>query len=328
MARPRRKVRGIIEDPKGSERLAIRFKLEPDVRGPDGKVIKRGRFYKERLGRVPLSFAIAVLEKRKTEFKMGLLFPRRAKKAVPFGEIVGDFLACSKANKRTWTDDELLMGYWLRAFGDRGVDDIRPQDVEEHKGKLIQGRAPATVNRYLASLKTCFSLAVKNGKVDKNPVKAVKLYKENNARVRYLTEEEETALMREIPEDYRPLVTVALHTGLRRGELFGLRWEDVDFRTKVITVPRAKNGEARYVPMNEVVMETFGSRLAIQGVPLLTNKELMGHKTIAMTQRYAHLSPGHLREAVEGLCRGINSTKVSQIVSQGDLGVDMHGVSH
>lgn len=170
--------------------------------------------------------------------------------------------------------------------------------------------------------------------------------------------------MREIPGEYRPIIMVALHTGLRRGELFSLNWDNIDFRAETITIPRTKSGEIRDVPMNKVVMETlrrvptrlkseylfvsrlgipinahnfygrvfkpavkragikdfrfhdlrhtFVSRLAMQGVSLLANKELMGHKTIAMTQRYAHLSPGHLKEAVEGLCKGINATEVSQ----------------
>jgi integrase len=47
---------------------------------------------------------------------------------------------------------------------------------------------------------------------------------------------------------------------------------------------------------------TFGSRLAQQGVPLLTIKELMGHKTIEMTMRYSHLMPDHKRDAVRNLC--------------------------
>lgn len=54
---------------------------------------------------------------------------------------------------------------------------------------------------------------------------------------------------------------------------------------------------------------TFGSRLAQQGVPLLTIKELMGHKTIEMTMRYSHLMPDHKREAVRHL-RGRKTAKV------------------
>lgn len=54
---------------------------------------------------------------------------------------------------------------------------------------------------------------------------------------------------------------------------------------------------------------TFGSRLALQGVPLFTIKELLGHKTIEMTMRYSHLMPDHKREAVRHL-RGRKAGKV------------------
>jgi len=50
-----------------------------------------------------------------------------------------------------------------------------------------------------------------------------------------------------------------------------------------------------------VLRHTFGSRLVMAGVDLRTVQELMGHKTIAMTLRYAHLSPDHKRAAMETL---------------------------
>ena len=46
------------------------------------------------------------------------------------------------------------------------------------------------------------------------------------------------------------LVTVALHTGMRRGEQYRLRWQDINFQLGIITIPRSKNGERRYIPMN------------------------------------------------------------------------------
>jgi integrase len=361
VARKNRKIRGIIEDPKGSGRLALRFKDQDRI------------MRKERLGKVSLSFAVTVLEKRRTEVKEGIYFRKRAK-ATSFKEIARDFLSYSQVNKRSFKDDRVFIGFWLTLFGDKRGDEITPEDIEKGKEELAKSRAAASVNRYLAALKTAFSRAVKNGKLERNPVKAVKMFKENNARVRYLKVEEEAALMGEIPEEYRPIILVALHTGLRRGELFSLKRDNIDFRTETITISRTKNGGIRHVPMNKVVMETlrrmptrlkseyvfvsrlgipinahnfygrvfkpalkragikdfrfhdlrhtFASRLAMQGVSLLANKELMGHKTIAMTQRYAHLSPSHLKEAVEGLCKDIDGTEVSQLVSQANIGVE------
>jgi site-specific recombinase XerD len=80
-------------------------------------------------------------------------------------------------------------------------------------GAHREGRAVATVNRYLGTLKAAFYLAVKNGKVERNPVSLVKLTKENNKRVRWMTEAEEAGLMATLPKDYHTLVTVALTLG-------------------------------------------------------------------------------------------------------------------
>lgn len=171
-----------------------------------------------------------------------------------------------------------------------------------------------------------------------------------------MTEDEEGRLLDVLPGHFKPLVVLAIHTGLRRGELINLHWDNIDFRTGTLTIKRSKHGESRHVPLNRVAVETlitmkrerkvlapfifttetgkylhnfertwltavkkagiegfrfhdlrhtFASRLAMKGRPLRTIQELMGHKTITMTLRYAHLSPGYLREAVEGLCEGI-----------------------
>jgi integrase len=136
----------------------------------------------------------------------------------------------------------------------------------------------------------------------------------------------------------------AIHTGLRRSELLSLRWNNINFDHRLVTVEAAysKSGEARSVPMSLRLTETlrqikianpsslvfldsegkpyrnvttafdsaakragiqdftfhnlrhtFASRLVMGGVDLTTMRELMGHKHIKMTLRYAHLSPGH-----------------------------------
>src|SRR5262249_26331372 len=138
----------------------------------------------------------------------------------------------------------------------------------------------------------------------------------------------------------------------RRGEQYALRWEDVDFITRMLTVSQTKNGETRHVRLNSASLSAFGelfksspgsgyvftnrlgerllkgrhwfepavrearingftwhclrhtfaSRLVMAGVDLRTVQQLMGHKTIQMTVRYAHLAPEHQLAAVERLC--------------------------
>ncbi len=89
--------------------------------------------------------------------------------------------------------------------------------------------------------------------------KKVKKFKENNERVRYLTEEEEIRLNQHFPEEHWPKVEIAIHTGLRRAEQFNLRWLDINFKTRIITVRESKSGEARHVSMNDRALEILRS---------------------------------------------------------------------
>ena len=112
-----------------------------------------------------------------------------------------------------------------------------------------------TINRQLAFLNNLFSKAVEWGKASDNPVKKVRLYREDNARTRCLTDEEEARLLANCGPQLKPLVMTALYTGFRASELLSLTWQDVDFRRGVVTVRAgyAKNGEGRSVPLNDTL---------------------------------------------------------------------------
>jgi hypothetical protein len=89
------------------------------------------------------------------------------------------------------------------------------------------GVSEVTINRGLAFLKNLFTKAMEWDHVTENPVKPVKFYREDNGRVRVLTEEEEARLLTCCPPQLTPLVVTALHTGFRASELLSLTWADV-----------------------------------------------------------------------------------------------------
>jgi integrase len=189
-----------------------------------------------------------------------------------------------------------------------------------------------------------FALAIRNGKATSNPARLVPLRPENNKRIRFLSEAEERSIRDAIRELYparEPELDLALHTGMRRGEQFGLRWRDLDLGRGLISLSRTKSGKARSIPLNSSAIaavallrkqrgssdhvcapmngwfraalqiagvrnfrwhdlqHTFASRLCMAGVDLRTIQELLGHGSIVMTVRYAHLSDSHLQKAVE-----------------------------
>jgi integrase len=137
-----------------------------------------------------------------------------------------------------------------------------------HHIQKEEGRSEVTINRKLACLKNLFTMAIKWGKVSENPVKQVRLFREDNGRTRFLTEEEEDRLLENCRTELRSIVIAALHTGFRKSELLSLTWGNADFQSRRITVKAAyaKNGEACSVPMTSLLTETLKT-IRIDGAP-------------------------------------------------------------
>jgi integrase len=187
-------------------------------------------------------------------------------------------------------------------------------------------------------------------------IKKVKLFPENNRRLRYLSKEECQKLISNCHGHLKAIVITAMNTGMRKEETRSLKWDNVDLRHGFILLGLTKNGERKEIPINHTLRNnlqeitrridipyvfynaltgsrykdikrsfstackksgikdfhfhdlrhTFASQLIMAGVDITTVKELLGHKTLTMTLRYAHLAPSHKVKAVEILDRYIN----------------------
>jgi site-specific recombinase XerD len=185
---------------------------------------------------------------------------------VSFAELAHDALAYSKTHKRSYESDAFRMPRLLAAFHERPADSITPQDLERHLNQTAEESdwAPATVNRYRALMSLVFRLGIENGKVKENPARLVKHRLANNTRTRWLAPEEETRLRAAISSaspEHAPELDLALNTGLRRGEMYGLVWESVNTHRRVLTIPRSKNGETRHVPLNSPALAALAELL-------------------------------------------------------------------
>ena len=116
---------------------------------------------------------------------------------------------------------------------------------------------PATSNRYRACFSLIFREALRNGKVKSNPARLVRQKKEENGVIRWLTDDEEKALRAVIPAEHLPELDIALGTGMRLSEQYGLRWANVDLERKEITLDRTKNYSGRTIPMSASVEAAF-----------------------------------------------------------------------
>lgn len=179
---------------------------------------------------------------------------------VRFAEFASEYIeSYSRVNKRSWKRDEVSLVSLNPFFGDKLLSEIHPFLIEHYKRKRIQEVKPATVNRELALLKHMFSKAVEDTRAVSNPVKRVKLLREENMQMRILSPEEIEQVLQACSDYSRPIVITALHTGMRLNEILSLRWSQVSFKPEYeeITVLYSKNGRQRKIPINEVLLSVL-----------------------------------------------------------------------
>jgi len=142
------------------------------------------------------------------------------------------------------------------------VRGLRSEKAKRSKGKNLRGLKPTSINRILSTIKHMFSKAVDWEMVESDILKKlrrVKQFKEQS-RLRYLTVEEAQGLISVCDDHLRPIVITALHTGMRRGEILNLRWDQVDMQHGFILLDKTKNGERREIPVN-VTLKALLQRL-------------------------------------------------------------------
>lgn len=299
------------------------------------------------------------------------------------------------AEKKTGSEiGQQIKNHFVDRWADKPLSGINSWLVTSWRNeKLKDGFTHGGVNRPVGYLKAMLNKAVEWGVIDKNPLAAFKKLKEDRLGVvRYLTKQEEDRLLVALEDrqqlqiikrqryiemcsrrdmrsvkpllgeftDYlKPLILLALDTGLRKDELFSLQWKDVDLYgvnpTLTIRGSKTKSGNTRYIPLAERsymtlsawakqselflkddfvfkspvtgkkldniqtswerllkhanisdfrfhdLRHTFASKLAMRGVSLYTIQQLLGHSSVEMTQRYAHLSGDHRVAAIRML---------------------------
>jgi len=251
----------------------------------------------------------------------------------------------------------------LPICGAEKIRNIRADHANRLVANLSQaGHVPKGINMILGSLLTMMNDAVEWQYLARNPLARYRPVKEPERHFDYWTTVEIQQFLNGSQLDpYAPLFIVALNTGMRRGELCGLKWDRVDLVRNQLIVSRSlsryglsettKSGKKRYVPINPVVKNvlmklmkeqrgefvfcdetgdptdahhlcrvfhrsqrkagftrlirfhdlrhTFASHFMMNGGNIYDLQKILGHSTMEMTQRYAHLSPDHLNEAIQ-----------------------------
>ena len=254
------------------------------------------------------------------------------------------------------------LAYWRAEIGSYLLSELTPAILSAARDKLLRGvtvrgtkRAPPTVLRIMASLSAVLKVAERDWQwIESSPLAKISKPAAGRGRVRYLSDDERARLLKVCVESPHPylhtIVVLALSTGMRLGEMMGLRWELVDVRPSLAIghaqLLETKNGDRRGVPIAGAAlaaMRTLSARegktcglvfpshrlatetpmdirrpwetavaaaklhdfrfhdlrhsaasyLAMNGATASEIAAVLGHKTLAMVKRYAHLSESH-----------------------------------
>ena len=271
-------------------------------------------------------------------------------------QFVSTYAVTNNKHAEVISKRKILRVHLVPAFGDLRLDQVGLAEIEEFKaGKLTAGLAKKTINNHLTVLRKLLSTAVEWRLLSMVP--PIRWLRAPAGEFDFLTFEEADRLIVGAEKEWRAMVTIALRTGLRHGELIGLRWIDVDLGSGRLVVRQAvsegvidtpKNGRTREVPLCKQALDalrdrprngqyvfcasdgsllthaqtrwplkralknaglrhigwhslrhSFASHLVMRGAPIKSVQELLGHCSIEMTMRYAHLSPDVRRDAVK-----------------------------
>jgi integrase len=215
-----------------------------------------GRRRRERIG-PDRRLAETVLQKRKVAIAEGKYLDKRAVPRCTFTELAQLYRPWARVNHRGYASTTSRVTRLCETFGPLQLLEITPIEVDAYVARWATLRRPVTVNREVQLIHHMFVKALEWGKALENPVRYQKPLRVNNRRLRYLSHEEIGQLL-DIADDTLSLILItALHTGPRRGELFALTWQDVDFKLGIIRIVHAKNGERREIPMTDTLHSTL-----------------------------------------------------------------------
>jgi len=280
------------------------------------------------------------------------------------GEMIDRYLSSAKLTKVQDEHIGLHLRRWKVEIGYLLLSDLTASAITLVKEKLLKEefrgkpRSPTTVLRYMASLSTALTTAVKDWAwIEDSPMKNITKPKAARGRVRFLDDDERDRLLTACKQSRNKqlylCVILAISTGMRKAELFNLKWSDVNLTEGFLILHKTKNGERRRVPIAGHALELLrdhgkvrrldtprlfpglkdplkpidlqtpwetarkhagitdftwhdlrhctASYLLMNGASSAEIAEVLGHKTLQMVKRYAHLSDSHVSNVVASM---------------------------
>jgi integrase len=308
MARQSRRPHGTGCLLKKGRRWAIRWR-ETEI-APDGTTRRTLRY--ETLGEMSRRDACAILAQRLAA-PGGSKAPIRSR--VTFRTLAHEWQASVLPMYKHSTQKHrrfMLNKHLLPRFGDRPLSDVTRQEIQAYVAQLAEaGYAPKSIDQVHDVLSAILRTAVKWGHLQENPAAGVQLPTLRTVRPKWaLTTRQAAGLLGRLPALSRAMVALALLSGLRRGELFALRWHDIDEQTGRLTVREAIYDGTFSTPKTEAGRRQIPlSALALRFLAEWKLRRFPSHDPAALvfaTRTGQPLSPNNvLRREVFPACEAI-----------------------
>jgi integrase len=184
------------------------------------------------------------------------------------GDLIDRYIAEIIPQKKAGEDQIFQLRQWKTELGLLRLSELTPDRIIKARDKLMKREgndglvSNSTVNRYHAALHHALTVAEKQyGWIELNPMRRVPKLKEPQGRVRYLSDEERTALLDACTNSGNPyllpIVLIAITTGMRRGEIENLTWGDIDWQQDRIVIQEPKNNLRRSAPLLKIAKDVL-----------------------------------------------------------------------
>ncbi|MCX6827695.1 MAG: site-specific integrase [candidate division Zixibacteria bacterium] len=136
---------------------------------------------------------------------------------------------------------KMYLSTWLNFLGQQDIKEasgINIKTVDDFLVNVLRNRATKTKKEYLASLKACLNRAVKWDMIKENPIRDANISGKTIKKVNFFSKVQIKTLWEQAPKDLQVAIHILVYTGIRLGELWALRWEDIDFvNSQIWTAP-------------------------------------------------------------------------------------------
>lgn len=181
----------------------------------------------------------------------------------------------AKVKNKDWRVAQSRLKPFLKEYGAVNLCDIHRRDIISHLDKLMARGIYTQANRAHSSLSRFLNWCVERSYIEVSPCHGVKKPAKENPRDRVLSDDELAKIYAACgsgePYPFGPLLQITILTAQRRGEVSGMRWNEIDFKNKVWTIPkeRAKNGKAHMVPLSQEVIKV------LEAIPRFLHSDLV-----------------------------------------------------